>query len=72
MYRLKYRKMVAEILLLTQHKGTSLHASSNIDTQRLADPVGHHRLDSFVSKRLLVVKLSFGEVKMMCVSVTKK
>jgi hypothetical protein len=69
---MKYRKTVAEILLLTQHKGTSLHASSTIDTQRLADPDGHHRLDSFVSKRLLVVKLLYGEVKMMCVSLTKK
>jgi hypothetical protein len=43
-----------------------------MDTQRIADPDGHLRLDSFVSKRLLVVKLMYGEVKMMCVSLKKK
>jgi hypothetical protein len=69
MYCLKYRKTVGEIFLLTQHKGTSLRASSSIDTQRIAD---HLRLDAFVSKRLVVVKLMYGEVQMMCISLTKK
>jgi len=72
MYCLKHRKTVAEIFLLTQHKRTSLRESSSIDTQRIADPDGHLRLDSFVSKRLLVVKLMHGEVKRMCLSLTKK
>jgi hypothetical protein len=49
MYCLEYRKTVAEIFMLTQHKVTSLHASS-IDTQRLTEPDGHNRVDSFVSK----------------------
>jgi hypothetical protein len=58
------------MFMLTQHKETSLHASS-IDTQQPTEPDSHNRVGSFVNKPLLLVQLLDCEVKMVYLSVTK-